>query len=93
MQFFWHDEKSKANLTKHGVSFDEAKSVFSDEFARLEHDPDHSINEDRFVLLGVSSLLNLLVVIHIEIDEDIHRIISARKATKKEGLQYRRFKS
>ena len=66
---------------------------FSDEFARLEHDPDHSINEDRFVLLGVSSLLNLLVVIHIEIDEDIIRIISARKATKKEGRQYRRFKS
>lgn len=92
MDFVWNDEKSKTNLTKHGVSFDEAKSVFFDEFARLEYDPDHSKNEDRFVLLGVSSLLKLLVVIHVEIEEDIIRIISARKATRKEGLQYRRFK-
>ena len=93
MEFIWHDEKSKTNLAKHGVSFNEAKSVFFDEFARLEHDPDHSKHEDRFVLLGVSSLLKLLVVIHVEIEEDVIRIISARKATKKEGQQYRRFKS
>lgn len=93
MKFIWHNDKSKTNVKKHGVSFDEAKSVFLDEFARLEHDPDHSIYEDRFVLLGVSSLLRLLVVIHVEIEEDIIRIISARKATKKEGQQYGRFKS
>lgn len=92
MNFVWHDNKSKTNLTKHGVSFDEAKSVFYDEFARLEHDPDHSKDEDRFVLLGVSSLLRLLIVIHVELEEDVIRIISARKATKKEGQQYRRFK-
>ena len=93
MEFIWHDEKSITNVKKHGVSFDEAKSVFYDEFARLEHDPDHSKDEDRFVLLGVSSLLRLLVVIHVEIEQDVIRIISARKATKKEGQQYRRFKS
>ncbi|MBR9702414.1 BrnT family toxin [Candidatus Woesearchaeota archaeon] len=68
MEFMWHDEKSKTNLTKHGVSFDEAKSVFFDEFARLEHDPDHSKHEDRFVLLGISSLLKLLVLCQRQTD-------------------------
>ena len=93
MEFEWHDKKSKSNLAKHGISFEEAKSVFLDEFARLKHDPDHSHDEDRFMLLGLSSLMKLLVVIHVEIEDDVIRIISARKGTRKEAAIYRSFKS
>lgn len=93
MEFVWHDKKAKSNLAKHGISFEEAKSVFLDEFARLKHDPDHSYDEDRFMLLGLSSLMKLLVVIHVEVHDDVIRIISARKATRKEGAIYRRLKS
>ncbi len=91
MIFIWDDSKNKANKKKHGVSFEEAETVFYDKSARLISDPDHSDDEERFILLGMSSLLNLLVVVHVykESDEAI-RIISARKATKREEKNYRR---
>ena len=64
LHFEWDEAKAKANITKHGVSFDEAKTVFYDERARLISDPDHSEDEERFILLGRSSGLKLLIVCH-----------------------------
>jgi uncharacterized protein len=88
-RFDWDSRKTAANLTKHGVSFEEAKSVFVDENAKLINDPDHSEDEDRFVLLGLSSALRLLLVCHCYRSEDnIIRIISARKANAKESRSY-----
>lgn len=89
LRFEWDDRKSAANLKKHGVSFDEAKSVFLDERALLISDPDHSDDEDRFVLLGLSSALKLLLVCHCyRSDGSVIRIISARKASTKESKSY-----
>ena len=83
------ERKAKANAKKHGVSFEEARFVFFDEQAKLIDDPDHSEDEDRFVLLGVSSALRLLLVCHCyRSDGNIIRIISARKATAKESRSY-----
>ena len=89
MRFAWDKAKEAENRRKHGVSFAEAATVFGDENARLKHDPDHSQTEDRFILLGVSARLRLLLVCHAyrENDEMI-RIISARKATPNERQQY-----
>ena len=81
--------KAAENAKKHGVSFEEAKSVFVDERARLIDDPDHSEDENRFILLGLSSAPRLLLVCHCYRSEDgIIRIISARKATAKESRFY-----
>ena len=92
ISFSWDDRKAEENLRKHGVSFQEAMSVFSDEKARLMHDPDHSDEEDRFALLGFSSRLRLLVVCHTYRRDDREiRIISARPAAKRERMQYGRF--
>ncbi len=89
LHFEWDDEKATANVRKHGISFEEAKSVFRDERAKLINDPDHSEDEDRFVLLGLSETLKLLVVCHCFRGENqIIRIISARKATSKESKSY-----
>lgn len=89
LHFEWDGTKAAANLKKHGVSFEEAKSAFYDERAKLINDPDHSENEDRFVLLGLSSALRLLVVCHCYRDNGgIIRIISARKATANETKFY-----
>ena len=89
MQFAWDDNKNKVNIRKHRISFEEAQSVFFDENAKIIHDPDHSDAEDRFIILGLSKLLKLLVVCHCyKESDDIVRIISARKATKKESLKY-----
>ena len=86
--FEWDDKKNASNLKKHGVSFDEAKTVFTDQFARLIADPDHSDDEDRFILLGTSIHSKLLVVCHcIRVDDSV-RIISARKADKQEREIY-----
>ncbi len=91
MIFTWDDSKSKSNKKKHGVSFEEAETVFADEAGRLIHDPEHSEDEDRFVLLGMSEMLRVLVVVHAYRDDDkIIRIISARKATKTEQKFYKR---
>jgi hypothetical protein len=77
------------NGTKHGISFTEAQTVFADEKGLLLDDPDHSHNEDRFILLGLSSNLRLLVVSHTyRKDDAIIRMISARKATRSEQQQY-----
>lgn len=90
LHFEWDDEKATANVRKHGISFEEAKSVFRDERAKLINDPDHSEGEDRFVLLGLSETLRLLVVCHCYRDENhVIRIISARKATTEESKSYR----
>jgi hypothetical protein len=90
VRFEWDEGKAAANRRKHGVSFEEARTAFFDEDALLIADEDHSEGEDRFVLLGMSSLLRMLVVCHCyrERDETI-RIISARKATKAERQQYK----
>jgi uncharacterized DUF497 family protein len=90
IRFEWDSRKASANLRKHGVSFEEAKSVFFDEQARLIDDPDHSEDEDRFVLLGLSQSLRLLLVCHCyRADGEVIRIISARKATRSEARFYR----
>jgi hypothetical protein len=92
MAFSWDDRKSRENLRKHGVSFQEASTAFADENARLKHDPDHSQEEDRFILLGFSAKLRLLVVSHAYRQEGKQiRIVSARKATANERRQYGNF--
>jgi uncharacterized protein len=85
----WDPRKAEANRKKHGVTFEDAATVFSDERARLIDDPDHSEEEERFVLLGLSSSLRLLVVAHCyRADGNVIRIISARKATREEERSY-----
>jgi hypothetical protein len=92
IHFVWDDEKAKSNRRKHDISFNEAKTAFYDEKARLQYDPDHSEDEDRFLLLGVSYSLRILVVSHCYREEEsVIRIISARKATKNERRQYGEF--
>ena len=88
LTFEWDKKKNAANQKKHGVSFDEAKTAFTDPFARLIADPDHSCNEDRFILLGESIQSRLLVVCHCMRMDDSIRIISARKAVKQEREIY-----
>jgi uncharacterized protein len=89
LRFAWDERKNKGNRTKHGVWFEEAQSVFSDPHARVFEDPEHSGEEERFLLLGVSSAARLLVVVHCYRESDsVVRIISARKATKKEVRYY-----
>ena len=89
IEFAWDERKSRLNRRKHGVSFEEAKTVFYDENAIQFPDPDHSEQEDRFLMLGVSYRLRVLIVCHCfrEGDSTI-RIISARKATKREIERY-----
>ncbi len=89
LRFDWDPIKAKANLKNHGVSFEEAQSTFYDEWAILYDDPDHSENEDRFLLLGVSVRLRILIVSHCYREEDsIIRLISARKAHGEEEKEY-----
>ncbi len=89
LRFEWDPAKAAANLKKHGVGFEEAKSVFADEQAKIIADPQHSESEDRFILLGLSTKLKLLVVCHCYRSKDnAIRIISARKATATESRQY-----
>ena len=89
IRFEWDQRKSAANERKHGVSFEEAATVFADENALLISDPEHSDGEDRFILLGLSSSLLVLVVCHCHREDEMKiRIISARKATRAERGQY-----
>lgn len=89
LRFEWDPKKAAANLRNHGVSFEDAKTVFADESARLIDDPDHSVDEDRFILLGLSSSLRMLVVCHCyRADGNLIRIISARKAEGRERNSY-----
>jgi len=88
-RFEWDPRKDAENQRKHGVSFEEARTVFADEYALLLDDPDHSGGEERFILLGLSAAFRVLVVVHTyRAHDDIIRIISARKATKVERQQY-----
>lgn len=89
IKFEWDEVKASTNLKKHGISFDEAKSVFFDVNAILFDDPEHSEYEERFILIGISENANLLVVCHCyRQSETVIRLISARKATKHETKQY-----
>ena len=90
MRFEWDPKKAASNEKKYGVSFEEARTVFFDENAKLIDDPDHSGDEDRFVLLGISSTLRVMVVCHGYREQgNLIRIISARKASAHESKQYR----
>ena len=89
IQFEWDNHKNEINIRKHKISFEEAKTVFYDKNARIIADPEHSQDEDRFIILGLSSALRLLVVCHCyRKNDEVIRIISARKATKNESRQY-----
>lgn len=89
IEFKWDSAKATANIKKHGVSFEEAQSVFYDEFAIQFFDDDHSSDEERFLLLGMSTGARLLLVAHCEREAGhVVRIISARKATKRESAFY-----
>lgn len=89
IRFEWDDEKAALNLKKHKVSFEEAKTVFYDPNALLISDPEHSIEEDRFIIMGISNKSKVLVVCHCyRENEEVIRIISARKADSLEIKQY-----
>lgn len=89
MRFEWDPNKNAINQKKHGISFEEAQTVFYDEYAILFDDPDHSEEEDRFLILGFSQHEKLCIVSHCYRGEDeVIRIISARKATKTESAFY-----
>lgn len=92
IRFEWDENKNKINNDKHKISFEEAQTVFYDECAIVIDDPDHSQEEDRFIILGLSTKANLLVVCHCyRASDTVIRIISARKATAIEAKQYRSF--
>lgn len=91
MKFEWDPQKEKANISKHGVTFEQASYVFADPFALNQYDDEHSDDEARWVMLGKTLSEVLLVVVHTfreENDTEVVRIISARKATKKEKQAY-----
>ncbi len=85
MRFEWNSRKAQANLKEHGVSFEDASTVFADPHARLRFDYAHSEIEDRFLLIGFSDKAQLLVVCHCYPREEVVRIISARKASRREA--------
>ena len=89
MRFSWDEQKNRENQEKHGVSFEEAQTVFFDENALEFFDPDHSEDEDRFLMLGMSFRFRILLVCHcLRQSGNMIRIISARKATRKEQNRY-----
>ena len=89
MNFEWDENKNQINQRKHGISFEEAQAVFEDEHAILFDDPEHSDYEDRFLLIGMSEAANVCIVCHCYRESDtVIRIISARKATRKEAERY-----
>ena len=92
LRYEWDERKNRSNQRKHGVAFEEARSSFLDENARLVVDPDHSDDEDRFILVGLSIRLRLLVVSHFYREsERVVRILSARKADPSERRDYARW--
>lgn len=89
LSFEWDERKAAINKEKHGLPFDEARTAFFDENALLLYDPDHSEGEDRFILMGLSARRKIVVVSHLYKEaEQVIRIISARKATRREEGQY-----
>ena len=95
LAFVWDPKKDISNQTKYkNISFDEAKTVFYDEYARVIHDPDRSNEEGSFIIIGLSSILRLLVVCHCYREKDsVIRIISARRATAKEKKTYEEYRN
>ena len=93
MRFEWDPSKAASNVVKHGVTFDEAATVFDDPYARVIEDPDHSLHEERFIILGMSMRARELVVSHClrGAGGSTIRIISARRATRRESAQYWRY--
>ncbi len=92
IDFDWDSHKAEENIRKHQISFEEASSAFYDDNARILYDPDHSEDEERYILLGVSEESRLLMVCHLYKENDrLIRIISARPATKDERRQYQEF--
>ena len=87
LSFEWDNQKAHSSEQKHGISFDEASTVFADPLSLTIHDPLHSKDEERFILIGISYKNRTLIVVHTERGDNI-RIISARKATKKERSYY-----
>ena len=88
LRFAWDPRKAASNARKHRVSFQEAATAFADPLSLTVPDPDHSDAEARFLLLGLSDRQRLLVVTHVERDDDLVRLISARLATRRERRQY-----
>jgi uncharacterized DUF497 family protein len=89
LRFEWDARKSTANLRKHGVAFGEAETAFLDDHGAILPDPEHSDDEERFLLLGMSAALRVLVVVHCLRERgNVIRLISARKATRSERAQY-----
>jgi len=89
MRFEWDETKNRKNTREHAVSFEEAQTVFLDENAVRFYDPDHSTDEDRFLMLGISSRLRVLIVCHCyRASDTVIRIISARKADRQEEADY-----
>lgn len=89
IQFQWDENKNNINKRKHHISFEEAQTVFDDVEALIINDPDHSIEEERFIILGFSNQAKLLIVCHCyRANDSIIRIISARRATNREAKQY-----
>lgn len=85
----WDAAKARVNTLKHGVTFEEAETAFYDDYAIVVPDPEHSSSEERFLLIGLSSALRVLVVVHCEADNgDVIRLISARRVTRSERAQY-----
>lgn len=92
IDFEWDSRKAASNAKKHGVAFEEALTVFSDPYARVIDDPDHSDYEERFVIIGLSVKANVLTVCHcLRREGSVIRIISARRATKAESERYWRY--
>jgi uncharacterized DUF497 family protein len=87
MTFAWDENKNRLNIQRHGVSFEQAAFVFKDARRQSKYDATHSLEEDRYIVIGYANA-SLLFVVHTEIEEDTIRIISARKATKKEREAY-----
>ena len=87
LRFEWNPNKAKKNIVKHGISFDEAATVFSDPLSMTYDDPDHSYDENRYIIIGLSTFGKLLFVSYVETNDTI-RIISARQLTRKERKQY-----
>ena len=92
LNFEWDEEKAIINFKKHKISFEEAVSIFSDQNSITIYDQEHSETEERFIDIGISAGKRILVVVYIEIQNKI-RIISCRKATKKETASYEKFNS
>lgn len=89
VRFEWDPAKSASNVRKHGVSFEEAQTAFSDDYALMVDDPEHSLDEARFILLGLSASLRMLVVVHVlRTERGAIRLISARQATRSERATY-----